>query len=254
MGVLNVTPDSFSDGGSYFDFSAAVAHASQMISDGADIIDVGGESTRPGAERISIEEEQARTLPVVRELAKLGVTVSIDTMNSSTARLAAESGATIVNDVSGGLADLHMSTTVAELGLPYVAMHWRGHSKTMQEHATYVDVVEEVRNELISRVDELVGAGVKESNIVLDPGLGFAKESVHNWQLLRNVDALQDLGHPLLIGASRKRFLAEVTGDGERDSATAALSALLAAKKVWALRVHDVRRTREAIDLAGRIA
>lgn len=249
MGVLNVTPDSFSDGGRFFSERDAIDHGFRMIEEGAEIIDVGGESTRPGADRIDPNEEIARTLPVIKTLARAGAVLSIDTMNAATARAAINAGASIINDVSGGLADPEMASTAAALSCGFIAMHWRGHSKQMHEQAVYSDVVREVVSELRDRVDALVNAGVKLEQMAIDPGLGFAKDAEHNWALLRGVDELQGLGLPLLIGASRKRFLGGVAGDDElaRDIATATISALMAQKKVWAVRVHNVAATKQAI-------
>ena len=207
MGILNVTPDSFADGGLHYEESLAITHGLEMIEDGVDIIDVGGESTRPGADRISEEEEQARVIPVIRELAKKGVVISIDTMRATTAKLAVEAGASIVNDVSGGAADPDMFSTVAQLGCKYTLMHWRGHSKDMNEKAIYGDVVAEVIEEVTLQLDKALAAGVKRENIILDPGIGFAKNAEHNWEVLNRIDEFVALGYPVLIGHSRKRFL-----------------------------------------------
>lgn len=252
MGILNTTPDSFSDGGRFLDTALAVKHGLEMATLGADIIDVGGESTRPGADRISLEEEQRRTLPVVKALVSEGLTVSIDTMNSATAAAAVEAGAKIVNDVSGGLADPAMSKVVSALGCTYVAMHWRGHSKGMNQLAQYQDVIAEVMSELASRVESLLAAGIRRENLVLDPGIGFAKEPEHNWALLAQIERLFELNFPLLVGASRKRFLAEIAGE-DRDDASAAISALMAKAGVWGVRVHDVRRTKQAIEVVDKL-
>jgi dihydropteroate synthase len=260
MAVLNVTPDSFSDGGRYTDVATAVAHGLAERAAGADLVDVGGESTRPGAERVAAEEEQRRVLPVVRELVAAGLAVSIDTMRSSTALAAVEAGACLVNDVSGGLADPAMLATVASLRVPYVAMHWRGPSDRMVELAVYDDVVRDVRRELCARLEAAVSAGLDPAFVVLDPGLGFAKEARHNWALLGHLEELADLGRPLLIGASRKQFLGELladptTGDprplSDRDGATDAVSALAARDGVWCVRVHDVRGTLDAVQVAA---
>lgn len=255
MGILNVTPDSFSDGGAYADEDAAIARGLQMVQQGADIIDVGGESTRPGAERIPSAEEQRRVLPVIQGLVARGATVSVDTMNASTAFAAAKAGVSVINDVSGGLADPEMYRVVAKTGLHYIAMHWRGHSADMQQLATYRDVVAEVRAELKARVAELIVWGVSPSRIILDPGLGFAKEPEHNWRLLGHLSRLCSLGYPIMIGASRKRFLAPFTPDGaptaERDLPTAVLSALAAQAGVWGVRVHDVPSTSRALAVWG---
>lgn len=258
MGVVNVTPDSFSDGGRYFSADVAIAHGLELVAEGAAIVDVGGESTRPGAARVDPEEELRRVVPVVRGLVAEGVTVSVDTMRAATARAAVEAGATIVNDVSAGLADAEMAPLVAETGVRYVAMHWRGHSDRMDALATYGDVVAEVRDELSARIDQLLAHGVAPEQLVLDPGLGFAKTAEHNWALLGALEALTGLGYPVLIGASRKRFLGALVPDGasveERDLPTAVLSALVAAAGVWGVRVHDVRSTRVALDVAERLA
>lgn len=259
IGVLNVTPDSFSDGGRYLDPQAAIAHGLHLHEQGADLIDVGGESTRPGAVRVPSDEECGRVLPVVTGLVAAGVPVSIDTMRSSTAEAAVEAGACLVNDVSGGLADATMYERVAALRVPYVAMHWRGHSDHMNDLATYDDVVGDVISELTQRVDAAVVAGMDVAAIVIDPGLGFAKESDHNWQLLRSLDQLMSLGFPVLIGASRKRFLGGLLADGagvprpmeERDAATDAVTAIAAAQGVWAVRVHDVRGSKDAVRVAA---
>jgi len=258
-GVLNVTPDSFSDGGEWLGTDAAVSHGLQMVSDGADVVDVGGESTRPGAPRISVDEELSRVLPVIEALAQTGAVVSIDTMRGEVAKAAVESGAALINDVSGGLADPAMLPTVSALSVPYVIMHWRGHSANMDELATYSDVVSEVAQELEQRVDEAVGAGVARDRLVLDPGLGFAKQIRHNWPLLARSEALNELGLPILIGASRKRFLGAVLADSsgaprevlDRDVATHAVSAIAAIERVWAVRVHDVRGSADAVRVAS---
>ena len=251
MGILNVTPDSFSDGGRWNSVDDAIEHGALLHAEGADLIDVGGESTRPRAVRVSPDEEQQRVLPVVRELSDRGIRVSIDTLNSSTARAAAEVGATIVNDVSGGLADEEMFRTIAALDTEYIVSHWRGHSDTMNELANYNEVVGDVRTEIQRRVAELIIWGVDENRIIVDPGLGFAKTSTHNWRLLGNLDRLASLGYPVLIGASRKRFLADLLpGDAtvqERDPATAVISALAAQAGVWGVRVHDVETTKAAL-------
>ncbi|MET0724718.1 MAG: dihydropteroate synthase [Leifsonia sp.] len=253
MGVINVTPDSFSDGGRWIDPDAAIAHAIDLVDDGAAIIDVGGESTRPGAPRVDPVAEQARVIPVVEALSAAGIAVSVDTMNASTAIAAADAGAAIINDVSGGLADPDMASAVASIGLSYVAMHWRGHSAHMNDLARYRDVVTDVRDELAARLAALTDAGIHPERIILDPGLGFAKDGQHNWQLLGRLDELASLGHPLLIGASRKRFLggllpadAPVT---DRDLPTAVVSALAARAGAWGVRVHDVAGTRQALDV-----
>lgn len=252
MGILNVTPDSFSDGGLYDNFDDAVDHAVSMVSAGATVIDVGGESTRPGAERLPVDKEQARVIPVIRELVARDVPVSIDTMNASTAAAAIDLGAVLVNDVSGGLADKDMPRLIAESGIEYVVMHWRGHSANMNSLAVYTDVVRDVRNELKHRIAELIVAGVRPDRVILDPGLGFAKTSQHNWQLLGRLNELATLGHRILIGASRKRFLGELVPEGaptsDRDPATATVSALAAESGVWGVRVHDVAGTLAALE------
>jgi len=254
MGVVNVTPDSFSDGGRWFDADAAIAHGLELVADGADLVDVGGESTRPGAARVEPEEELRRVVPVIRELAARGIRVSVDTMRAATAAAAVEAGAEIINDVSAGLADAAMARIAADSGARYVAMHWRGHSDRMDELAEYRDVAVEVRDELARRVDALVAAGVAHDRLVLDPGLGFAKRGEQNWELLARLDVLAALGLPLLVGASRKRFLGALLPEGapveDRDLPTAVVSALSAQAGAWAVRVHDVRSTRVALDVA----
>ena len=239
MGILNVTPDSFADGGRHFTYENAVNHGIEMIAEGVDIIDVGGESTRPGAERVSEDEEHQRVIPVIRALAGKGVEISIDTMRASTARLAVEAGATIVNDVSGGAADPEMFSTVAELGCIYTLMHWRGHSKDMNAKAQYGDVVEDVINEVTIQLDKALAAGIKREKIVLDPGLGFAKDSEHNWEILKRLDEFTALGYPVLIGHSRKRFIGGDSPD-EREEGTLKISESLVGRGIWAVRVHSV--------------
>jgi dihydropteroate synthase len=258
MGVLNVTADSFSDGGRYLQPADAVKHGLELAAQGADLVDVGGESTRPGAARVPAQDELGRVVPVVEALAREGVVVSVDTMRASVARAAVQAGAAIVNDVSGGLADDAMLATIASLGTPYIAMHWRGHSDRMQDLARYDDVLHDVVAELSSRAVAAVRAGIDPDRLVLDPGLGFAKDSHHNWTLLKGLDRLLDLGHPVLVGASRKRFLGTLLAgaDGEprhtagRDDATDAVSALAAAAGVWCVRVHDVAGSRDAVEVA----
>jgi dihydropteroate synthase len=259
MGILNVTPDSFSDGGRWLDRDQAVAHGVAMRDAGADLVDIGGESTRPGAPRVEPETELARVLPVVRELVAAGVCVSIDTTRAAVAEAAVEAGATVVNDVSGGLADPTMAKAIAAAQVPWILMHWRGHSDRMNALAQYGDVVTDVRDELSARVDTAVAAGVEPSRLVLDPGLGFAKTAEHNWALLRRLDVLVELGFPVLVGASRKRFLGSLLADerGEprptsgRDVATAAVSALAAQRGAWGVRVHDVTGTLDAVRVAA---
>ena len=260
MGILNVTADSFSDGGEYLNVEAAVAHGQQLAADGADLVDVGGESTRPGAQRVPAEVEAARVLPVIQRLSASGVPVSVDTMRAEVAAAAVAAGAVLVNDVSGGLADPQMLAAVADAEVPYLAMHWRGPSDQMQQLAHYDDVVAEVSAELADRVDAALAAGVRRERLVIDPGLGFAKTAEHNWALLNNLDALRRLGLPLLIGASRKGFLGELLADADgprppkqRDDATIAVTTLLAAAGVWGVRTHQVRAQRDAIAVAGRL-
>lgn len=239
MGILNVTPDSFADGGKHFTFEHAVQRGLQMIEEGVDIIDVGGESTRPGAERVSEEEELRRVVPVIKALAGKGAEISVDTMRASTARIAVEAGATIVNDVSGGAADPAMFETVAALGCKYTLMHWRGHSKDMNSLAQYGDVVEDVISEVTIQLDKAIAAGIKRENIILDPGLGFAKDADHNWEILNRLDEFVALGYPVLIGHSRKRFIGGETPD-DREAGTLEISKSLVGKGIWAVRVHSV--------------
>jgi len=255
MGVVNVTPDSFSDGGQWFEPDAAIAHGREVVAAGADIVDVGGESTRPGAERPSVEEELRRVVPLVTALAAEGAVVSIDTMRASVARAAVEAGASIVNDVSGGLADPEMVPWVAANRLPFIAMHWRGHSTDMQSRAVYDDVVDDVIRELGERRDALLEGGIEAENLVLDPGLGFAKNADHNWALLAALPALHDLGQPILLGASRKTFLGRLGRDegsaprpaADRDVETTATSVMAAMAGLWCVRVHDVASTVRAL-------
>ena len=251
MGILNVTPDSFADGGKHFDFESAITRAKEMIAEGVDIIDVGGESTRPGAERVSEDEEKDRVIPVVTELVELGAVVSIDTMRASIAQAAIGAGATYVNDVSGGLADPEMAKLIAKnSAVQYVVMHWRAHSATMQNAAVYEDVVVEVKQELDDRVTALLVAGVNPEQLILDPGIGFAKNAEHNWELLRNLDRLALLGYPLLVGASRKRFIGELLGANspdDREFASVALTTQLAQAGIWGVRTHSVKPHRDAI-------
>jgi dihydropteroate synthase len=263
MGVLNVTADSFSDGGRYLDLEAAVARGRALVAGGADIIDIGGESTRPGAHRVPAEVESQRVVPVIAELARDGIVCSVDTTRSGVAAAALAAGARIVNDVSGGLADPEMSAVVAQTGVPWILMHWRGHSADMDALAHYGDVVDEVRAELLDRVAAAVAAGVHESAIVLDPGLGFAKTAEHNWALLRVLPQLTGRdgpgwGFPVLIGASRKRFLGSLLADGDevrppdgREHATTAISALAAAAGVWGVRVHEAAASLDAVRVAA---
>jgi dihydropteroate synthase len=255
MGVVNVTPDSFSDGGRWFDPDDAVAHGRALLAAGADLLDVGGESTRPGSTRVAVEDELARVLPVVRALAAEGAVVSVDTTRAAVAEAALAAGAVMVNDVSGGLADKGMADLVAGSGVPWVLMHWRGHSREMYAAARYGDVVTEVRAELTARVEDVVAAGVDPAQLVLDPGLGFAKNAEHNWALLAGLDRIVDLGLPVLVGASRKTFLGRLLAGPEgaprpaeqRDAATLATTVLAAEAGVWGVRVHDAAASVDAI-------
>jgi dihydropteroate synthase len=248
MGILNVTPDSFADGGKHNDFDAAVARGLEMIAEGVDIIDVGGESTRPGADRVNEIEEIARTIPVIKELAKHGTKISIDTMRATTAEAAIKAGASIINDVSGGLADPMMLQTAAGLKVPYIAMHWRGQSKDMNSKAIYNDVVREVISELQERISAALDAGIAPANLIIDPGLGFAKDADHNWAIIDAIDQFVAMGYPVLIGASRKRFLGGETPD-EREQATIDLTKQLAPTGVWAVRVHSVKPHKEVLSV-----
>jgi len=247
MGILNVTPDSFADGGRHNDFDDAVAHGLAMIAEGVDIIDIGGESTRPGADRVSEEEELERTIPVIAELAKHGVTISIDTMRASTAEAAVKAGASIINDVSGGLADSHMLQTAARLKVPYIAMHWRGQSKDMNSKAIYGDVVNDVIAELNERIEAALDAGIQKDKLIIDPGLGFAKDAEHNWAIIDSIDRFVGLGYPVLVGGSRKRFLGGNSPD-EREAATIELTKRLGTTGVWAIRVHSVKPHKEVLN------
>ena len=246
MGILNVTPDSFADGGRHNDFDAAVTRGLEMIAEGVDIIDIGGESTRPGADRVSEEEEIARTIPVITELAKHGTRISIDTMRATTAEAAINAGALIINDVSGGLADPHMLQTAARLKVPYIAMHWRGASKDMNSKAIYEDVVTDVISELHDRISAALDAGIQPGNLIIDPGLGFAKDAEHNWKIIDSIGKFVELGYPVLIGASRKRFLGGDSPD-EREQATIELTKRLATTGIWAVRVHSVKPHKEVL-------
>jgi dihydropteroate synthase len=262
MGVLNVTPDSFSDGGRWTDLDAAVAHGVQMRVDGADLVDVGGESTRPGAQRVAAEVERDRVVPVIRALTSAGVPVSVDTYRAAVAAAALEAGATVVNDVSGGLGDPQMADVVRAAGCPWILMHWRGHSATMQQLAHYEDVVADVCTELRARVEAAVSRGVDASRLAVDPGLGFAKTAAHNWALLARLDELRGLGLPILVGASRKSFLGALLAapDGtprpvdERENATTAITAYCAIHGVWGVRVHEVPANVDAALAAAAIA
>lgn len=260
MGVVNVTPDSFSDGGRWFDAEAAIAHGLELVGQGADLIDVGGESTRPGALRVDPDEEQRRILPVITELAARGVLISVDTMNARTAELALAAGARLLNDVSGGRADRRMTTVAADAGVPFVVMHWRAHSTQMQQHTRYDDVVADVLEELQQQIDAAVAAGIEPANIVVDPGLGFSKTGTQNWELLAQLDAFGALGFPLLVAASRKRFLGELLSDAhtlrpadDREDATAAISTIAALAEAWAVRVHAPRPSADAVRVVQRL-
>jgi dihydropteroate synthase len=256
MGIVNVTPDSFSDGGLYDTTESAVAHGHALLDEGADILDIGGESTRPGATRPLVAEELDRVVPVIRELAGAGALVSVDTMRAEVAEAALEAGARIVNDVSGGLADPRILDVVAGSEASYVAMHWRAHADRMRDFTDYGPdgVVVAVRRELGERLEAIEAAGIPRERVLLDPGLGFAKQAHHNWELLTALDVLEELGCPLLVGASRKSFLGSLLAEGGvpraiegREHAHAALVALLAVRGVDCLRVHDVRATRDAL-------
>jgi dihydropteroate synthase len=262
VGVVNVTPDSFSDGGRWFDPDAAVAHGLDLLDQGADIIDVGGESTRPGAVRPPLAEELRRVMSVVPRLVEAGAVVSVDTMRTAVVDEAVDAGAKLVNDVSGGQADPQMFATIARLGVPYVCMHWRGHSAQMQSRASYLDVVSEVVAELRHQVGAAVRAGIDPDQLILDPGVGFAKTGEHNWQLLHRFDEFAVLGRPLLVGVSRKAFLGTLLPDRQgsprppngRDGASTALTVVLAQHRVWGIRVHSVRASRDAIAVVQRLA
>jgi len=247
MGILNITPDSFADGGKYLSTRDAMIRVEEMLAEQVDIIDIGGESTRPGAERVSEDEELARVLPVIKEALLLGATVSVDTMRAKVARAAISLGAHFINDVSGGLADVDMASVIAESKVKYVAMHWRGHSANMMEKSNYRDVVTEVKDELSARVDALVEAGVGRERIIIDPGIGFSKLPKQNWELLRGIDELSELGLPILIGASRKRFLGENLKPEEREEASVAVTSFCASQGVWAVRTHSVKPHKDAI-------
>lgn len=265
MGIVNVTPDSFSDGGRFLATDDAVAHGRELLAAGADILDIGGESTRPGATRPLVAEELARVVPVISALASEGAVVSVDTMRAEVAEAAVAAGATIVNDVSGGLADPRILHATADTGAVFVAMHWRAHGSQMQrqEYLTYAGgVVPRVRIELQQRIDAALAAGIAPDRLVLDPGLGFSKTADDNWRLLAGLAEIATLGHPVLVGASRKAFLGRLLADadgeprpvGEREHAHAALNVLLAQQGVWCTRVHDVRPTRDALAVVERFA
>ncbi|MFE9253872.1 dihydropteroate synthase [Streptomyces sp. NPDC006879] len=262
MGVVNVTPDSFSDGGRWFDTTAAIKRGLDLIAEGADLVDVGGESTRPGASRVDADEELRRVVPVVRGLAAEGVTVSVDTMRANVAEQAVAAGAALVNDVSGGLADPAMIPVVAEASVPFVVMHWRGFSADMNSRAVYTDVVAEVTAEIRTRMDAVIAGGVAPERLVIDPGLGFAKQAEHDLALVAHLAELRTLGSPVLVAASRKRFLGRVLAADasatppparERDAATAAVSAIAAHEGAWAVRVHEVRATADAVRVARAV-
>jgi dihydropteroate synthase len=265
MGVVNVTPDSFSDGGKWLDAATAIRHGVELAAQGADLLDVGGESTRPGARRIDAEEEARRVLPVIQGLAAEGICLSVDTMRASTARRALEAGATIINDVSGGRADPEMTALAAEVGSPIVLMHWREHSDTMQKHTQYDDLVADIRTELTVQRDAALAAGVDPGNIILDPGLGFSKTGEQNWTVLAHLDAFVGMGHPLLVAASRKRFLGELLAAGsdagpaplrpavQRDDATAAITMVAATAGAWCIRVHETSASADAVRVAARL-
>jgi dihydropteroate synthase len=268
MGVINITPDSFSDGGQFLDTTEAVKHALELVAQGANIIDLGGESTRPGALRVKLEEEQARVLPVIKELVKnpefksSGAIISIDTMNAQTAALAVAAGAVIVNDVSGGLADEQMFAELKELNCKFIVSHWRGFSETMDSMNNYTSVAKDVADELAERVAKAQAAGISRDRLIIDPGLGFAKDIAQNWHLVARLDELEKLELPILVGASRKRFLAGAlepedaagVSNQRRDLATAVLTALLLQRKLWGVRVHNVSTTLDAIKVVEALA
>lgn len=251
MGILNVTPDSFADGGRHATLEAAVARAEAMIEEGVDIIDIGGESTRPGADRITEAEEAARVIPVLEQIIPLGTPVSIDTTRAEIAAQAIKLGVQYVNDVSGGLADAKMYALIADNPkVQYIAMHWRGHAKEMQDYAQYGDVVKEVKDELEERINSAIESGIDPDQLIIDPGIGFAKLPEHNWELLRNIDRLALLGYPILVGASRKRFLGELIGSAspdEREAASIAITAAMAKQGIWGVRTHSVKPHRDVI-------
>jgi len=251
MGILNVTPDSFADGGKHNEFDSAVKRGLEMIAEGVDIIDIGGESTRPGAERVDEQEELQRTIPVIEKIApliaKTDVKISIDTMRAGVAEAAIKAGASIINDVSAGQSDTRMLSTAAQLKVPYIAMHWRGHSKDMNSKAIYKDVVAETISELEVRIQVALSTGVAKENLIIDPGLGFAKDADHNWAIIDAIDRFVDLGFPVLVGGSRKRFLGGDSPD-QREEATVNLTKRLRGTGVWAVRVHTVKPHKEALE------
>ena len=261
MGVLNITPDSFSDGGEFLDAEAAFAQAKLLVAQGANILDIGGESTRPGAKRVDLTTEQSRILPVIEVVRGLGVPISVDTMNSQTAVLALEAGATIINDVSGGLADTNMFSALSPYDCTYILGHWRGHSDVMDNLNAYSNVAREVVGELAEQVAMAVSSGIERARIVVDPGIGFAKDVKQNWDLVARLDELEQLGLPILVGASRKRFLAAALNESDpasvstqrRDVATAVLTALLLQRKLWGIRVHNVEATVDAIKVVSAL-
>ncbi|MCL1838643.1 MAG: dihydropteroate synthase [Propionibacteriaceae bacterium] len=261
MGIVNVTPDSFSDGGKHADPKSAIQHGLSLLDEGADILDVGGESTRPGAYPISEETELERVLAVVRALAEAGATVSVDTTRAAVAQKCVEVGATLINDISGGKSDPKMLKTVAALQVGFVVQHWRSAPRTMGAHAVYADVVVDVRREMAAQVNQALTAGIAADQLIIDPGLGFSKNSEHNWALLSHLDSFTELGCPLLIGVSRKRFLGELLSDSngeartvaQRDAASVALTALLAERGVWGVRTHQVREHRDAIAVVSKM-
>jgi dihydropteroate synthase len=261
MGILNVTPDSFSDGGRYAGIDDAIAHGLRLHAEGADLVDVGGESTRPGAHRVDAAQEIARVLPVITELAAAGVPVSVDTYRAAVAEAALQAGAGVINDVSGGLGDPDMARVARDAGCPWILMHWRGHSHDMQRLATYDDVVSQVRAELCQRVDAALRVGVAPEALILDPGLGFAKTAAHNWALLAELAGLVGLGHPVLVGASRKSFLGSLLADpdgtarpfAQREAATVAITTLAAQAGAWGVRVHNVADNVDAARVSQRL-
>jgi dihydropteroate synthase len=261
MGVVNVTPDSFSDGGKWLDAATAIQHGVDLVSEGADLVDVGGESTRPGATRIDGDEELRRVIPVIEGLVAEGITVSVDTMRASTARQALDAGAVLINDVSGGRADPEMMALAAETHAPIVLMHWREHSAVMQNHTHYDDLVDDIVRELMGQLNHAVVAGVDPRRIILDPGLGFSKTGDQNWTVLAHLEAFTELRHPVLVAASRKRFLGELLAEGDRlrptdgrDDASAAITTIAALAGAWCVRVHDPAASADAVRVVARMA
>lgn len=258
MGILNVTPDSFSDGGRFASADTAIAHGLRLLYAGADIIDVGGESTRPGAEQVPPEIEQSRVLPVIEALVKAGALISIDTMHTATAAKALDAGAAIINDISGLGVEEDMPALVARRKVPYVLTHRRGDAASMDSQTGYGDVVEDVINELVPVRGKFYEAGVEAGQIIIDPGLGFAKRAEHNWELLRNLERFEVLGHRVMVGTSRKRFLGTLLSaagkaapPAERNAATVATTALAAAAGAWCVRVHEVAPNLDAVKVAA---